>query len=216
MIDNLDISKEINQQIDLIKSQILSGDISLLNLELNPLFQKLEDSVSVFNLENYSDTYKNACDLLHDKFKELKELLKSFDNEKIILKFMGKNPSDSEIEKLLEGCWQSIFSIENISIDFLKYANERFSKGDDQPITVEHLKRSISNEDFFLEIPEVQFTQKLDKFYEEIKEKLPCFFEVIFEKEKEQIKIYEKFVFLLHLLQLGKIKYQNETNTLYI
>ena len=29
-------------------------------------------------------------------------------------------------------------------------------------------------------------------------------------------EIYEKFVYLLHLLQLGKIKYENETKTLYI
>ena len=38
----------------------------------------------------------------------------------------------------------------------------------------------------------------------------------IFGDEQDQAKIYEIFVYLLHLLQLGKIKYQKETNTLYV
>ena len=56
----------------------------------------------------------------------------------------------------------------------------------------------------------------MTEYFNGIKDKLPCSFNDIFGKEKIQEKIYENFVYLLHLLQLGKIKYENETKTLYI
>ncbi len=56
----------------------------------------------------------------------------------------------------------------------------------------------------------------MTEFFNGIKDILPCSFNDIFAKEKIQEKIYEKFVYLLHLLQQGKIKYENETKTLYI
>jgi len=102
MIDEKDISKVLNSRIDVIKSQIISGDISLLNLELNPLFQELEDNISPSNLHNYSDTYKNAFELLKQKFEELKNLLKSLDNDKILLKFIKNNNSVFFLENLLD------------------------------------------------------------------------------------------------------------------
>ena len=56
----------------------------------------------------------------------------------------------------------------------------------------------------------------MTSFFNKIKEKLPCYFEDIFDDELDQMKVYEYFVYLLHLLQLGKIKYEKNTNTLYI
>jgi len=53
-------------------------------------------------------------------------------------------------------------------------------------------------------------------FFNAIKYKFPCSFDDIFEDEHDQIIIYEKFVYILHLLQLGKIKYQKESNFLYM
>ena len=56
----------------------------------------------------------------------------------------------------------------------------------------------------------------IPSLYEKIKNRLPCLYDDIFEDEHDQLKIFENFVFLLHLLQLGKIKYQKETNFLYL
>ena len=54
------------------------------------------------------------------------------------------------------------------------------------------------------------------RFYNSIQKKLPCSLEDIFEDYTEQEIIYENFVYLLHLLQLGKIKYLKETNVIYL
>jgi len=53
-------------------------------------------------------------------------------------------------------------------------------------------------------------------FFNSIKDKLPCSYEQIFENELDQMKIFENFVYLLYLLQLNKIKYEKNTNMLYL
>ena len=71
-------------------------------------------------------------------------------------------------------------------------------------------------QNFLLEVPEQKFTEKMNNYFNHIKSRLPCSFDEIFENEQDQIKVYENFVYILHLLQLGKLKYQKETNFLYI
>jgi hypothetical protein len=216
MIEFQDLSEELNQIIENIKKNIISDNISLLDLELKPIFKKLEDSLSIYNIDNYSQVYKDACKLLNQKFEELKELLSSLKNEKKFYEYIKTNPDDHEIFKLFESCWVNTFTIDSISFDFLDYIKERFLNIQKSPIKIEHLEKVVKKGEFLLEIPEQGFTEKIMNYFEYIKEKLPCKFYNIFEDEIDQIKIFEHFVFLLHLLQLNKIKYQKETNTIYI
>jgi len=93
-----DISEEINQKIEDIQKKILTGKITLLDLELVPLFNELENSLSVYNLNEYSESYKNACGLLIQKFDELKNLLSSLDTEgKFINYLLVFHPDDTSI-----------------------------------------------------------------------------------------------------------------------
>ena len=90
-MENLDFSEEINKKIGIIKEEVLSGKINLLNLELNPIFSDIKDSLSIFNIENYSESYKNACELLIRKFEELRNLLSSLDIEKTFFDYLKEN-----------------------------------------------------------------------------------------------------------------------------
>jgi hypothetical protein len=200
----------------LIKKEILSGKISLLELELNVLFNEMENSVNIYNIEDYSSTYKNVCEILEQKFDELKKLLRTLDDDQKIINYLKKKPKDEEVCSLFNGCWHNIFYIEDLSLDFLIYAKNRFCKDKVSNIEIEHLKRIYSNEEFLIEIPEYQFIEKLDQFFDEIKQKLPCSFEEIFKDENNQIKIYEKFIYSLHLFQQGRVKYHKETNMVYL
>jgi hypothetical protein len=176
----------------------------------------MENSINIFNIEDYSATYKKLCEILEQKFEELKKLLRSLDDDQKIINFLKKKPKDDEICRLFNGCWHKMFYIEDLSLDFLIYATNRFCKEKEPILELEHLRRIGSKEDFLIEIPEYQFIEKLDQFFDEIKYKLPCLFEQIFDRESNQITIYEKFVYLLHLLQQGKVKYHKETNMLYL
>lgn len=211
-----DITEDLNNKIQNIQKKILSGEVNLLDLELFPLFDELKDSLTVHNLEKSSETYKNACLLLNQKFDELKSMLNSLESEKQFLNYLNSNPSDLELYSLLNECWRDVFVIDAMSLVFLELSQKRLSIDRGGPITIEHLKKAKIKGNFLLEIPKHKFTERMMNFFNSIREKLPCSLEDIFKEYTEQEKIYEHFVYLLHLLQLGKIKYLKETNVIYL
>ena len=211
-----DFSEELNNRIESIKNKVLAGEISLLDVELVPIFENLKDSLTIYNISKYSSTYKSAFQLLSQKFEELKIFLSYLDNQDKFLKFLKSNPKDIEIYQLFEDCWRDPFIIDTLSLEFLEYSKDRLVTKKPEPLKIEHLDKINLKETFLLEIPEKRFTDKMLAFFNSIKDKLPCSYEEIFEDESDQQKIFENFVYLLHLLQLGKIKYQKETNFLYL
>lgn len=211
-----DFSEEINNKIETIKNRVLSGEISLLEIELVPIFENLKDSLTIYNISKYSRTYKSAFQLLSQKFEELKIFLSYLDNQDKFLKFLKTNPRDIEIYQVFEDCWREPFNIDALSLKFLEYSKERLVLEKGEPLKIEPIEKIKLKEDFILEIPEKRFTEKMLAFFNIIKDKLPCPYEEIFEDELDQMKIFENFVYILHLLQLGKIKYQKETNFLYL
>ncbi|MHA1294705.1 MAG: hypothetical protein ACTSQJ_18870 [Promethearchaeota archaeon] len=210
------MNNDLDKRIEEIKEKSLLGKIKLLDFKLVPIFEDLKKLINIENLNDSSKTYTKACELLDKKFEELKILLGSFDCEQKFSQYIKNNPTEIEISHLLSDCWIKTFTIEALSLDYLEYCKNKLCGLKRIPISIEHLNKISVNEDFFLEIPKHKFTEKMMIYFENIKEKLPCVFDEIFENEKDQIKIYEKFVYILHLLQLGKIKYQKETNFLYI
>jgi len=215
-VEEVDLSEKINKRIALIKEDVLTGKIKLLELQLNPIFSEIKNSISIYNIENYSQSYRNAVELLNDKFEELKNLLSSLDIEKKFEDFMKTHPNEDQISDLFRGCWKEPFHLEPISLKFLDYASNRYTKKRIMNFPIEHLTKEETNDQFLIEVPRYKYTEKISSFYDKIKKKLPCFFEDVFDNELDQIEIYEQFVYLLHLLQLGKVKYQKDTNTLYI
>jgi len=215
-MENIDFSEDINKKIENINDDVLSGKINLLDLELIPIFSDIKDSLSIFNIENYSESYVNACELLNRKFEELRNLLSSLDIEKKFIDFLKENPEEDKIIDIFNGCWNNYFELDALSLNFLEYAENRFCKEKTMDFTIEHLNKERSDYEFILEIPKLKFTEKVNAFFNKIRNKLPCYFEEAFEENIDQLKIYEQFVYLLHLLQLGKVKYQKETNTLYV
>ncbi|MFW9989870.1 MAG: hypothetical protein ACFFC3_14560 [Candidatus Odinarchaeota archaeon] len=211
-----DFSEEINNKIELIKNKVLSGEISLLDIELASIFENLKDSLTIYNINSYSNTYEKAFQLLSQKFEELKIFLSYLDNQDKFLKFLKSNPKDLEIYQVFEDCWREPFIIDTLSIQFLEYSKERLVNNNFESLKIEPIEKIKLNDTFLLEISEKKFTDKMIAFFNRIKNKLPCSYELIFEKELDQMKIFENFVYLLHLLQLGKIKYEKNTNTLYL
>jgi len=216
MINYIDYSKEINKKIEIAKEEVLSGKLTLLDLELDPIFQDLKNSLNIFNIDIYSALYKETCFLLNQKFEELKAFLKLLENDKLFFNFLNLNPSDDEISSIFRSCWRRVFNIETISTNFLAESDKKYSKQRNNVFQFTHLKQKKVDSEFLLEISQHNFTEKMFLYLEKIKEKLPCKFENIFENDKDQTEIFENFVYLLHLLQLGRIKYQKETKSLYM
>jgi hypothetical protein len=216
MEEIIDYSEEINRKIDEIQTKVLSGEIVLLDTELVSIFENLKNSLNKDNINRYSSLYKNAFYLLLQKFDELKALISKIDSKEGFIRYLKSNPADSEVYELLSSCWVKPFNIGSLSFGFLKSAKEKLDILKSEPASLEKVEKIDVKDTFLLEISEQKFTEKMLDFYNSIKNLLPCGFEEIFESEQNQIKIYENFVYLLHLLQLGKIKYQKETNFLYL
>ena len=209
------ILEELNRKIKDIHDDILEGKISLLDLELVPIFNQIKDNLNVDNLDKHSLIYKNTCELLNQKFDELKNLLSSLDTQEKFTKYLNTNPTDVEIYELFNGCWSKTFTLDALSIDFLEISKEKLSKLIKKSYSIEHLQKKEEGGVFILEVPKLKFSEKMMEFFNSIQGKLPCPFDEVFEDDSDQIKIFEKFVYLLHLLQIGKLKYQKETKTLY-
>ncbi|MFX1237712.1 MAG: hypothetical protein ACFFAS_20045 [Promethearchaeota archaeon] len=212
-----DNAKKISRKIDDLQKKVLLGKINLLDYELVPLFDELKKSITIQNLDLNSKSYKNACDLLDKKFGELKNLLSSKDSQEKFLQYLEFNPDELEIASLFNGCWSEPFNLSSMSLSFLRLSKNKLSKKKRKGLIIKPVMRSNAQTGkFILEVPEQKFTDNMMDFFNSIIAKLPCFFEDIFEDDEDQIVIYEKFVYILHLLQSNKIKYQKETNTLYI
>ena len=148
-MEELDLSEKINRRITLIKDDVLSGKINLLELQLNPIFSEIKNSISIYNIENYSQSYKNAVELLNDKFEELKNLLRSLDIEKKFEDFLKTNPNEAQISDLFSGCWRRTFYLEPISLKFLDYASNRYVRERISNYNIEHLTREKTNDQFY-------------------------------------------------------------------
>jgi hypothetical protein len=209
------LPQSVRNQLIKIKEEILSGKISLLELELNPIFQEIIDSVSTSNIFQYSPLYKETNDILYRKFEDLKKLLIRMDSKRRYMHFLKKSPTDAEIAALYDGCWLKTFHVESLSFDYLKESQQKLLAAHNEPISIKELSKVKSKEKFILEIPKKKFTEKMNQYFRSIMDKLPCHLDEIFEKETDQLESYEHFIYLLHLLQLGRIKYQKETNTIY-
>ncbi|MHA2049781.1 MAG: hypothetical protein ACW986_09225 [Promethearchaeota archaeon] len=216
MSENKDITEEINKTMKEIQTQILSGELTMLDIELAPIFETLKKSITIKNISDSSSMYNDAFQLLVQKYEELKVLINKLDRKESFFMFLKSNPVDSDILQLLEGCWIKPFNIESLSLDFLTSSQEKLSLGHLIQPPIKHLDKVETKQNFLLEVPEYQYSEKIINFFESIEHKLPCAFDAIFEEEQNQIKIYENFVYLLHLLQMGKIKYQKETKFLYL
>jgi len=188
----------------------------LLDIELVPIFENLKDSLNIYNIDKYSLTYNDAFKLLYQKFEELKIFLSYLDNKEKFFDFLKTNPKDVEIYQAFSDCWREPFIIDALSFKFLEYSKDRLITKRVKPLIIESIDKIDSKESFLLEIPTQKFTDKMMAFFVSINNKLPCSYDEIFADESDQMKIFENFVYLLHLLQSGKIKYQKETNFLYI
>ncbi|MHA1724227.1 MAG: hypothetical protein ACTSYC_03240 [Promethearchaeota archaeon] len=208
--------KHFQEELKEIEKRVKEGEISLLEFELVPIFSRLNALISPENLEPSIDLFQEACLILHQKFQEFKLILESMDSPHKLMEYIKQEPSETEILSLIRECWIDPFFLSSLSLDFLLESKKKLEYRSRQAKSFEQLELIIKKENFLLEISEESFTDKMNAYYNKIINKLPCSFEVIFENEHDQITIYEHFVYILHLIQLKKIKYQKYTRMLYI
>jgi len=210
------ISNKYLEELNEIKENVLSGRIKLLDLQLIPIFNKLKNSLTVENLEGHSKAYTDACILLEEKFEELKNLINTSEMERRLRAFLEKEPSDAVLINLFNGAWKKPFSIDMMAFNFLEKSKNLLCRESKAPIEIKHEEIEPVEDLFIVEIMEKDFTVRMMDYYEEVRQKVPCSFNEIFENETNKVNVYKKFVYLMHLIQSGRIKYQEETDFIYV
>lgn len=204
------------QQIDDIRNRVLSGEIKILDYQLIPVFDELRKSLNVDTIDGHSKAYSTACILLENKLEELKNLISSSEMERKLVEFLENQPSDVLIAKVFNNCWKKPLVIERLSYDFLKYSKDLLCKDKTPKKEIQHEEYSPPTEDYIIKIQKQNFTEEMTNYFESIRHKLPCTFNELFEDEPNRITACQNFVFLMHLIQYGKIHYQKETDHLYL
>ena len=95
MTEYKEVNEILNEKIEEVQKQVISGKIKLLDYELVPLFSELKKALNMDNLTKSSKTYKAACDLLDQKFEELKKLLSSLESEQKFIEYLKLNLTHS-------------------------------------------------------------------------------------------------------------------------
>ena len=113
------------------------------------------------------------------------------------------------------GCWNKNFIMSSLSLQFLEMCKDKLCQDKQEPFIYESVEEEKVNDEFTLEVPKFKFTEKMNLFFNTIKDMLPCSFNDIFENEQDNVKLCMDFVYLLHLLQSGKIQYQKDSNFIY-
>jgi hypothetical protein len=85
---------------------------------------------------------------------------------------------------MFNSCWNINFELDAVYLNFLEYALNRFCKKKSMDLKIEHLNKVKSDYQFLL-----KFTERVNALFNKIRNKLPCFFEDIFENETDQLKI---------------------------
>lgn len=205
----------ILEEIQSIFSEISSGSKDALNVDLYPIFQKFKRAIKPDNLEDSSTAFGKLCSIIETKFNELQRFLALFGQQKKFLSYLESGPSEIEIFELFQGCWYNTFNLNALSVDFLEKSNESLVGRKRLEYSIESVNIPEKDQVMILEIPTGTFQEKIEEYFKEIQGKLPCNINQIFEESDTQDDIYEKFVYILHLIQRGQILYQKQTNFLY-
>ena len=216
MEKNNSSAPSIIEEIQEIFEIIHRGSKHALSVDLNPIFQKFKRSINTQNLNESSSAFSKLCNIIETKFNELQIYLALFGQEKKFLGFLESNPSDIEIFNLFKGCWYKPFNLDVLSLDFLEGSKDSLESRIREGYIIENLEIPQKDENFLLEMPSSSFQEIIENYFNKISEKLPCNMEDLFEDIEKQEDKFEKFIMILHLLQNGLIRYQKQTNFIYI
>ena len=172
MIKSKNYPEDLIKKIDSIQEKVHSGEISLLDLELVPIFDNLRLDLTINNLESYSKPYKEACKLLELKFMELQNLLSASNVERSFLKYLETDPSDEEISQLFDNCWRTTFYLNTLSFKFLESSKNFLCQEKSVVNPEEIIEIEDCDEEFIVQIPKHKYTEKMMNCLDDINVKL--------------------------------------------
>jgi hypothetical protein len=209
---NLD---QLADHIATMRSYVSSGEISLIDQQLGPIFDSLRQLLTEDDLSKGLEILQNSTLFLTEKLDEINRFISQLSQREKYLRFLQQNPSDERLAGILSSVWNQPMRLFPFSIQFLHQSYTQLVQN--KPI------RRFFHSGEVLESPSVKPTMKIDDkaaefeiemnmFYDELHSKLPLNLTEILSPYTEPEAYYTHFSYLLHLLYLGKLFFDRTTN----
>jgi len=221
--------ESLKDYVSSLFNQIKSGQIKPIDINLIPIFKKFQElNLSTPEIQNNIeyfiktlDTFLNAEEIFRLKIDQIKEFIQKLDDKSIIVQFLQRFANDENIlEKLVNKSMNIPFTLDNITSNYLTDSFNRWTKPRSiciheeftEPPKTEKLDSSnFQNETFNFDV-----VKEIEKYYFEIKSKLPCSLNDIIIQHENIEEAFMHFTYILHLIQDKKIKILSNKNEIIL
>jgi len=203
------------EKTEVLKNLIFHNHTSLLEEDLQDIFDSLKSLLSPEDLEMGINIMKNGTLILQEKVTEIHHYITDLIQKDEIVQFFQNNPTDRELFELIRLSWHSPQTFLPFSQSFLDKSVEKLVTNKKyrqkyQEIAVPPLPDN--KEITLFETSQEPFIALMKQFYIIILPLCPATFETLLLNSKKNIDDYfTHFSILLHLLQAGYLTYDPET-----
>jgi len=207
------------ERISFLKNQVLLGKKSLLDEDLESFFVELSESVSENEIETSIQIMDNGTIILEQKLEELRDFISLISQKNQILEYLKNSSSNESFPKILNKIWQSPLLLPHFSLSFLTKSFDKLvlnKKSSNFGIIFKD-KPILASPDI-RELPEIDkpYKIKMFEYLNSIRPILPATLEGLLNKNHSIDDYYEYFSYILHLLQLGYLSYNNSSKIFFL
>lgn len=203
------------EKTEVLKNRIFHNHSSLLEEDLQYIFESLKSLLSPQDLEVGINVMNNGTLILQEKVTEIHHYITNLIQKDHIIQFFQNNPTDREIYELLHLSWQSPQTFLPFSQSFLDQSVEKLVTNKKyrqkyQEIVVPAL---LDNKEItIIETAKKPFIKLMKQFYLDILPLCPATIEaLLLQSEKKKDDYFAHFSIILHLLQAGYLTYNPKT-----
>ena len=160
----------------------------------------------------------NGTIILEQKLEELRQFISFVSQKNKMLLFFKKNPPEEIFSEILKKTWCSPLFLPQFSQIFLIKSYEKLVLKKNRRKYENTIERiPFLEEPGKLDLPEMDkpFKIKMLEYFRRINSILPATLELILSDDESNENYYENFSYLLHLLKLGFLTYNNTSKQFF-
>ncbi len=214
MTENPSDLSTVLEKMARIQSQVEQGHISLLDIDLIPIFQQITENLSPEEILTGLSAMQSGTSILGLKIEEIRNFILFLSQKELILAYLTGISSDEEYYHVLINHWESPIQLATISSEFLQTSYS--SLVSNKPIRMVKKSSGIIDTGARKEFTELEVTQlsiqkELEIFLSSLLPLLPQTFTVLLSTYTNAEEYFRHFSYILHLAQEGSLYYDSST-----
>ena len=217
-LPKLETLSDVEEYLKNLKSELLSGTLSLQDINFVPIFHSIQEIVNTENLRNIITEFQNSSDLFGRKIQDIRAYISSIGGKEEFEKYVKTHSQDS-LNDVFQELYNPPFVIDDINVEtlmtsFLRLTNRKKIFDVIEFPDFDDVERDATAEDFEGMIDDVHFERDIDKFEIQLISKLPQTLAEILKFAPSDDDRYTHFVYCLYLIQRKKIIFDKDSNEL--